>query len=214
MDKRYRETPACLDRFIKMANVEIDKRALIRGYPSLEKPLRKTFEWILEDIERSHQRTQQQIQAETAAAAECLKGTVVYVPGDSWQTLQLYGFAREIRATLIKIVQAVRTGHELESVEMPRVSAYHVAQIGPHNTAIVVKPNDSWESRLYDDFIKALNGFDANRFRQCSCGRIFRAVRTGQKWCSGNCRTRAWCEQNPVRWAKIQNDYERKRAVR
>ena len=225
-DKRYRKPPpGSLGLFIKMANVEVEKRTLIRGCALLEgvRPAgfdaAPSFDALLESIKtslahwktrgRTEKKREAHFRAEQAAAARRLEGTVVYVPGDPASTLLAFHRARHIRATLLGIARAARLPDKSAHIEiaLPRLSSYHVAQVGSDNM-VSVKLAKTWDARQYSEFIETLSGLDAGRIRECLCGRIYWAPRSDKRVCSANCRLARWRKEKPGKAADIQNRYE------
>ena len=129
--------------------------------------------------------------------------------------------AREFRTALIKIARAGRNEREVEpsGVLISYVAAiepfedpksFLVPRLTPAIASLLTSANGQ---RRYTAIIQALDGADPRRIRVCNCGRIYWAQRTDRKvFCSGNCRAKAWREENPQKWAAIQNLHEERRA--
>jgi len=212
---------ADLDRFIEMANIPVKLHDRIQGCAVLEgarppstQDGHESLQLLLRDLERAEPNPEK-AKAEQADAAKRLRGTSVYVWGDPAMTIIGYGCALDFRQALIQIATTSAGGSDDRqvSIALPRYSSSNLAEIGL-NGAIAVRSADTWESRLHNDFILALQGKNAARVRLCGCGCIYWAERTDKKTCSGDCRATAWRKHHPGRWKEIQYRSEEQRERR
>lgn len=179
-------------------------------------------EWTMTGISKVDlNRLSQLPPAKRNELADRLKGTVLYVPGQPFDTLGKYHRARRIGIVLREIARSgakIKRGMDegdatvpYQRVELPRLFIQQFFEFSPDGR--MSTHSESMDGmQFFPNFARALGDVNATDIRTCkACKKIFPANRRNQLHCSNNCRQHHWRETHLLEAAEIQNRYDRQR---